>query len=654
MRTHAPRLTRPLAAAALGILVLSTFHAALALTGVGDGPRMLEDRVLLDTDSYMWMNRVLHIHETGDWFDHTYPRINPPEGHEQHWTRPLDGLLFAGGATLGMVWGFEEGLYYWGLALPPILHVFAFLALIWAVQVLVRRGLFDARHLPLLMLVFLAQIPIHQTFLVGRPDHHALLGLLFVFYLGFWMRVLLEPGRKQASRAAVGLGAVSSLALWVNLEALLYVTLGMVGMGLSWLLGNRGMARLGTLHAGALLIGLVCAVLVEWGPLLPPLREMDTLSVAHLVLMGLTTGFWAVLWGVVSRRVPEIGVRKRALVASAAATGVLGLLLVTFPEFFGSPLGDVDPLYDETRLSKIRELQSVASIGSGFVGGFGAILLHTGIGFLALPYAGGRAVGGRAREERLVWCFLFVMVALYLGLSLHQRRWTDYLALASLLPFAALASASVRRLEGSRPEVPLRVTRPVVLLGFIAGPAVLGLSLMAMSDTDRSGGGSPLPLHDGWAASQEEASVRLPAGELLGEEGRCSLLEVGALLNDPEWFPMPELILAHTDYGPELLYRTRHSVLSIPNHREQPGYRLTREILGHSDHEEAARMLRDRGVGGIVLCSGDITTGFFRFPDAPEPFVEWLARGGVPDGYILHAASPLVRIYRRERSSGSG
>jgi hypothetical protein len=77
------RLFKYALGATLMILIIQTMMAVRF--GIFDG-------FLIGTDTYSWLTRVLHLHETGNWFDATIPRIDPPHGFEQHWTRPFDGL----------------------------------------------------------------------------------------------------------------------------------------------------------------------------------------------------------------------------------------------------------------------------------------------------------------------------------------------------------------------------------------------------------------------------------------------------------------------------------------------------------------------------------------------------------------------------------
>ena len=619
-------------------------HLVLVWTFDGRGAGMVSARVLLDTDSYMWMNRVLQIHDSGRWFDHLYPRINPPEGHVQHWTRPLDGLLLLGGGILGWFWGFSDGLYLWGFVLPPTAHLATLGVLVWAVRPLVVRHVLPFSALPLLLLIFLVQLGVYPVFMAGRPDHHFLLSLLFVFYLGFWLRVMLDDGRGLGT--AAGLGVVAAVAIWVNVEALIFVALGMVGLGLNWVLGATAMGRRATVHGLLITAGLLVGLIVEWGMGPFPVREMDTLSLAHLTLMALSTAFWAWIWFSSERRLAATVAGKLGL-AAVGTVVVLGLLLFPFPEFLQDPLGPMDPLYRETRLAHIQELQPLHTLGDGFWGGLGAIVLLAGTGVVALPYLVFRVARPGPPDERVAWLVLALLVGLYLGLALGQRRWTDYLALSAVIPYAVLAKDVFRRVEGWGDGTRLRVMRPLTLLLVILGPVMIGGALQAANPAERTG------FFEGqeegiqlWAAPHGEGMVPLPVTEYSRETGICDLVQVGDVLSDAVAFPDPALLLAHTDAGPELLYRTPHSVLSIPNHRVQPGYRFTREVMGHPEPARAAKMLRDRGVGAVVLCAREIRGGSFQFPD--PSFVGWLMEGGVPEGYTVHASNRFIRVYRRE------
>jgi asparagine N-glycosylation enzyme membrane subunit Stt3 len=212
----------------LGCVLLG--QVLLAWTGIVP----VLDGVLADPDAYMRLNRVLELHEGGAWFDSRYPRIGPPEGHVQHWTRPLDLLLLIGAWLLQPAFGFEQALHLFGVLFSPICLVLMVVALAWAAQPILDR---DARMLACLALLWQPMVLAYSS--LGRPDHHALLLLLFVLLLGLTFRLLADPYARRLAELA---GLVAALAIWVSPEALVFIAPSLVALGWAWLLGEAGMA----------------------------------------------------------------------------------------------------------------------------------------------------------------------------------------------------------------------------------------------------------------------------------------------------------------------------------------------------------------------------------------------------------------------------
>jgi hypothetical protein len=623
--------------------VAVTVAAILAVhAGIFIRDDLLADRLLQDTDGYMWLNRVTHLWETGDWFEHTYPRVNPPDGHVQHWTRPFDVLLLGGGVALSPLVGFHRGLYYWAVVVPPLMHMLTVVILVWAVKPLVRRRLLPRPGVPTLLLVFIAQVGAFQPFIVGRPDHHAPMAMLFVAYLGFLCRLLLD--RRHSTRSAIGLGLVSAMAVWILIEALVFIVVGMLGLGLSWLLGNNRLARLNAIHGAALFAGIIAAWVSEWGPRALGAREIDMLSVVHVALFGFTALFWASLWWASeTHRVRRL--RAKAIVAGVGAVVVLGGTFLVFPEFLRSPFADVDPLLGEIWLYNIVELQPLLASAGDIRTALARVTLFGGISIAVLPFLAARIVREPDREHRVLWLVFAAAIVVYFVMTLQQRRWADYLALSSVIPFSVVAFGGLghigERIGGWR----LKAIRPPVLLGLAFGPVLLG-SALGTGLASRDQADRPHSQH--WDAANLEADPTVSVQAAAVAHRTCDLARIAEVVNDGKWFPGRDLILAHTDHGPELLYRTRHGVLSITNHRRQPGFTFTWDVLTSTDHELAAAALRERGVGIVVLCASDLRSGFFPMLGTENSFLRYLAAGGAPAGYAVHAATPHWRIYRRQ------
>ena len=243
------------------------------------------DGVLIDPDGYMRLGRVFRLWETGAWFAPVEPRINPPGGFAPHWTRPLDALLLTGAWLAEPFFGIERGLFWAGAVLSPVLQVVSLFALIWAAVPVLPR-LWRC----FLAFFFVSQPGLFAMFVAGRPDHHGLLILLFIVWMGLTIRLLADPDRW---RTAVWAGAVSALAIWVSVESVLVALLSIAGLGLFWLLGERRLARVNLIYGAAILAALVAAVLLERGAGMLSETEIDRISIAHLGPFAITLVFWA-------------------------------------------------------------------------------------------------------------------------------------------------------------------------------------------------------------------------------------------------------------------------------------------------------------------------------------------------------------------------
>ena len=283
----------------LGCLVLG--QAVLALGGV----LPVLDGALVDSDAYMRLSRVLQLHDSGSWFDPRFPRINPPDGHVQHWTRPLDALLLAGAWLLEPLLGFARALHLWGVLISPALLALAVVATAWAAAPALDR---DSRLLA--CLVLLTQPTVLAYTSVGRPDHHSLLLLLAVILIGLTARLAAAPHDR---RAALFAGVIAGLGIWVSSEAMIFVAVSLATLGLFWLAGTPGMVAANRTYLVTAAAALGTALLLERGPAELFALESDRLSIVHVVLFMLLAGFWVTIGA--AERAGGLGSLARALAA---------------------------------------------------------------------------------------------------------------------------------------------------------------------------------------------------------------------------------------------------------------------------------------------------------------------------------------------------
>jgi len=564
------------------ILLIQTLVASLF--GVFDGS-------LHDPNCYSWLTRVLHLHETGSWFDATIPRIDPPYGLEQQWTRPFDVLLFIG-AWLGAPFvGFKKALYIWGVLISPIFQIFALVALFWALM-----PLFTDRQIRVLGILFAFQVVIIVSFRAGRPDHQSLLYLLFILSLGFGSRLLLQPFRL---RWCYGAGLVSVLALWVSVESVLVILMNFLCLGFFWLFDDEDLGRKLFHYSLSLSLGSAVALMVQRGfmDLLQP--ELDQISVAFVSLFALIFIFWAVVTGVRVMVGTKPGWYSRIALAVVGAAMVAAVMEMFFPGFFRGP-ANVDHLYREIRGQHISEVQPLFS--GGWESGLSRFLLWFGIAIPAIPVMVHRLVKHHEPEVRL-WIYVSIGLLIFAPRAIQKIRWVTYVGILLLPGYAWLVARIVQSMETRISKRQVVLFRPLVLLScaiwFIL-PAVL-------------------------MATLEEQ----PSGESGGQRG-CPLAPISRYLNDSEkWGNRPKNILAFADFGPELLYRTKHSVYSIPNHRFQRGFTDSYHIMSASTDEEAFEIIRERQVDLILTCATREDKLYIR-QDGRDTFYDRISEGKVP------------------------
>jgi hypothetical protein len=595
----------------LGCLVL--IQMLLVLTGIVP----VLDGSLADSDAYMRLARVVHLHDGGAWFDAREPRINPPVGHVQHWTRPLDALLLAGAWLLEPMLGFARALHLWGVLISPVLLALALGALAWAAAPALDR---DARLLA--CLVLLTQPTVLAYTSVGRPDHHSLLLLLALILIGLTARLAAAPGDRRAALLA---GAIAGLGIWISPEALTFVGVSLAALGLFWLWGTPDLARANRDYLLASAATLGTALLVERGPLDLLALESDRLSIVHVALFVLLAGFWAIIsraerapaGGVFGRAIAGMAQRVAALTPAGAGAGaapriaralaavvgvsaILLIMLLLFPHLRDGPLGHVDPLYARIRLQNIIEAQPLMPaewLGSGRVAeAFQRLIRVIGIALFALPCLAVLLARSSGAAWRF-WATVALALLAFLPLVFYQVRWATYAEAFLVWPYAAGVGWLLSRITSAAKRGV--VLRPLVILAALFWPLLL--------------------------------SAALPQQQIESAGRACPLDRLATVLNRA---PEPQTVLAYADYGSELLYRTPHRVLSIPNHRPQPGFAATWRILTTTEERAARADLARFGVDLILLCPSATERALFAVPGLPQPTLYQRLVDGQPPPWL--------------------
>lgn len=612
---------------ALAFVIISIFGIQ-AVLGLTDSATMILDGELRGPDSYMRLNRVVQLWQSGDWLDPVYHRIFAPFGHVQHWTRPMDLLLLAGGIVGAPFVGFATALHGWAVLVNPVLHAACLLVTVWAASAIVAR-----RSLWVVAFLFILQPGLFNAFMIARPDHQGLIVLTATGLVGLTLHLLKGPHRPGLALAS---GVVAGFAVWISVETLIVVLISIAALAVRWLIADRSAARTLVQQSVALLGTLFLALVIERGEQGFANIEYDMISMAHLGLFAINCLAWIILASLTATSHQSSSMGARLVVSGTLALIGGGALALVFPGFFSSPLDQVDPLYRATRLVNIREIQPMIGATAIAVNGLSTeiarAIMWMGQAAVALVWAVWlliRAARDRGDPSGLCqWFYLGLGLAIFVAMTFAQVRWSPYAGLFALLVYGHFAvwaiDAVARRLDARR----LTLVRPFL---------VVGLSLW-----------SYVPLV--FMSAQFEAAVANVAA------AHCKLRAATDFLAAPNGLGATQRrVLAFVDSGPEILYRTPHSVLSIPNHRPQPGFNLSYRAMTATDFAAAETLLRDAGVELALVCRATAPRGFYASradydPATDTPTLHEALIAGRPPAYLTEidlpgGAAARLRLY---------
>jgi hypothetical protein len=557
------------------VSVLALLAAQWWMAGRHDGAVFQGE--LFDSDSYMRLVRVQKLIQGDGWYDNNIARANAPHGHDLHWSRPLDVLLLAGAALLAPHIGWDNGLHQAGVWLSPLLHLLTLLALLWAARPLLGR-----QGLLWLGLLFPLQLFLDHQFAPGRPDHHALLLLLFVCAMGAQIRAMAAGGPYRAAWA-MALALPLGLMVWVSVEGLVAVALAVALFILRWLWQGRAWTLCGLVLGAGLTVISGLAVVIEYAPGNWGSVAYDKISIPHVTLFTLLTCAFAIA-GYFRPRWP-------GLIAFAA---VPFFQFWAYPAFFQGPLAGQDAIFAAAIFQYAGEAAPLRTPGEW--------VLYLGPVLLALP------IGlWRLQMPQIGWSWLVPTMGLaaYLPLAILQLRWAPYVALLALPGYSAALTWSLKALA-PKPVLPAIfaavLARTMVVLGFAFGFFLL--------------------------------SAILPGNT--GEQTKCPYDAMARHL--AKRFPAPQRILSYMTIAPAILYRSQHEVIATPYFRNTRGGRDGLAFFRATDTTAAFEIVRRRKVDLVLSCPRDRES---RIYGPAQPMPSWLRALELPA-----ELSQWYRLYR--------
>ncbi len=560
---------------------------------------VLEGR-LIGPDAYMRVIRVMDLAHNGVWYDPVSERSNAPFGEVLHWTRPLDLLLLLGGAMGAPFVGFDTSLFVWAALIGPVLHLLALVVLLWAC-----RPLFNQAGVILLGLLFAVQFFISFQFAVGRPDHHGLNTLLFIWQMGFAFRL----SRSQVpAKLAVWAALPASIGLWISIEGVVGTAMILAALTLAWITrGGNHLHRLGQFLI-ALCLGLAIALVLERPPEDLMAVEFDRLSVVHLSLFLLLTSC-----ALAALAMPGLSARKSSRLGLTVAGAAITLIVMGLwvPDFYRGPMAAMDPLVYEVWFRNNAEVSPVLKFDDLRRSG-PKTLAHLGLVLLAVPALLYQIRFSRAQSRRN-WLILAAFLAATLLLALSEARWMGYPQVLALPPCVVLLQALFYRFGG--PILGRTAVRVMAVIILATGPLIgAGLLRLALPVPDR---GKP-----------------------------CKLPAMARFLADNYQYRQHRL-LNFIYAGPELLYHTPHSVVATPYHRNTAGIVDTINLLRATTDTLPRAVIAARGIDLVLICPDDPEAGNYRNRNGPPTLLMRLEADQPPPWLVPVSLPPkLARNFK--------
>jgi hypothetical protein len=590
-----------------GLMIL-ILQAVIYVSGV-----QLKPGELADPDCYMRLVRIEALMEGQAWSDHTILRSNAPYGETSHWSRALDVLILILALPFLCVLPVKSALFYSGVLISPLLLLISVFALAWT-----ARPLFKKIELPHLLLLFLSQASIILFFQAGRPDHHSLLILLFILNLGFIFRLF--SGHAPVFHC-VGSALTQALAFAVSLEFITTIALSLGILAVAWITRHLR-SWIGFLFSAALLIFCFLFYFLEqpWDQRYTV--ETDRMTLPHLTALTLATGYWLLVLGIDHGGILR-SKTARILMTLTYALGSGYILFWLFPILLRGPYGQMDPRLDSLWLRQVQEVQPLWQTDPG---GITSLFIWLSPALIVMTVLSVCFLRKKMAPDYMTWPWLMLLGSslFFTLLTFYQIRWAYYAQTCLIFPLAAVLGHVLQ--ISSRRLSPLIFpwVRLALLLFFCAGYVPIAvLSLGPKLIPSR-------PVQDVSQTSDHKQNL----------SALCHWLE-----SDPQ-FRGTERLLAHLDFGPELLYRTHHEVIATPYHRNGSGILFLYDLMNEISNDTVLSKLRERKITIILLKPESSEQAFLNQSRLNRTFYQRLLEKDCPDFLQpINVPEPLSKSY---------
>ena len=537
---------------------------------------------IIEPDAMMRLVVAEQLYSTGEWYNHVVPRMNLPQGSDNHWSRLMD-MMLVGPAWIGSFFtGFHQSLTLWASYLNGVLLVVTILGGLLALR---RYGCGAIAQSALLCGV-LCSPPLWMIFQPGQVDNPSVNAAGLVWLLALALP-LLQKQRPSARDIALA-GCAGAVGLWSSLEFLVPLALLLGWLGIMWL-RDGGKPETLERFAHALFLWLIPVFLIEQAPQDWLRVEHDSQSIVHLTLFGLVA-FMASIFVLAASRLQSW--QRRFIAASFCSVALLLIMQWLFPGVYQGPYAQVDPVMAKIFLSHVNEMKPLHVFLPP------SLLLLFFYGVLGVPFIILAAMKDHARRDQ--YTFLLLLFAGLAILTEMQMRWWKL-----MVPYGLISIALGLELACLRYRLaPARAFAAMLLVYLI--PPLVTLA------------GSKNPAAN-WQGIEPECIAAMY--ESIEGDYFSSVMKTGK----------PLTVLVPADYGAHVLFWTPHNTLASNYHRDVKGYKAQDDFLTTKDSNVARSVLDKNHVDLISFCLPIKRKG---------AFVEVLAAGKTAYPWLVELKNP--------------
>ena len=383
-----------------------------------------------DTDNYTHAQRVYDLIVSRTWAETPYIHTNYPFGEILHFTRITDLFWLFFSLPAFLFFPLKEAVFWGGYIYQTGVLILSGLFFIWGIKPFTG---------PIVRLIglglFLIQPSITETYIMIKPDHHALTALFAFMTAGSLIRVLFDDQKKHLRFAGIS----AALCLWSSVEGLLISYLLLTGLIILFLFDRISVKKSAFFFFYYFIFSTIFLIIN------PPYEgfffpDNGRLSFLLVVVIGLTTTALILLSLLEDKNVLNTFYKK--LAALVLLCLVFCALVFAFfpPEVVFKPY--FPPFIKEIWAKNVIELQpSTNSIPLFFLSTMPSVLaIITASSILKFC----------SDKERIVLILFFPIILFLGGLSFHNVR---YARLACLFtPYIFVTAFCLRANKKAYPE----------------------------------------------------------------------------------------------------------------------------------------------------------------------------------------------------------